>query len=221
MHLPADTNAQIDTFTWVHACINVPAVLDVLLALQDQANQQHPEKYKQKVHHALFLFVPFAQAFLYSSQSISDSGKSPRLTATNKAWNTRYFRLTLSPWYPISPGSPRFPTSPWISQYHRDITQHCPAIESATQSCRTLKAQKTQLRSKLTTKTQKRPPTTTLLCYHELSWGCLSTWVVHLFGFLINLRLLWLKAYFLDLWHSKNITQKLKSFYFHENHCSI
>lgn len=75
MHLPADTNAQIDTFTSVHVCMNVPAVLDVLLALQDQANQQHPEKYRQKVHHAHFLFVPFDRAFLHSSQSISDSGK--------------------------------------------------------------------------------------------------------------------------------------------------
>lgn len=59
MHLPADTDAQIDTFTSVHVCMNVPAVLDVLLALQDQANQQHPEKYRQKVYHAQFLFVPF------------------------------------------------------------------------------------------------------------------------------------------------------------------
>lgn len=104
-----------DTFiTNQYVCMNVPVVLDAPLAQQDQARQQHPEKYRQNMIWILRkrIRAPMRKKmrkgrFFFLALLLF------RRIHSNKS-DTKYliFRRTLSPWYPISPGSPRFPTSP-------------------------------------------------------------------------------------------------------------
>lgn len=80
-------NTQIQTIQLksVHVCMNAPVVLEALWAQQDQAGQRYPGKYRQN------------GIWIHSNQCDAKQ---------------LIFRRTLSPWNPISPGSPRFPTSP-------------------------------------------------------------------------------------------------------------